>query len=147
MVNAMPEEVEDEIIDLLGCKREEIIRASGRTGMGVDEILQAVVERIPHPEGDEDAPLQALIFDSVFNSFRGIIAYFKIVNGSIKSGDEAYTICGDSQSVVHTQCHMPFLSCNKKGSRKRGASLAVSGCKKPTGLPTVFHSYPSRLQA
>lgn len=88
MVNAMPEEVEDEIIDLLGCKREEIIRASGRTGMGVDEILQAVVERIPHPEGDEDAPLQALIFDSVFNSFRGIIAYFKIVNGSIKSGDE-----------------------------------------------------------
>ena len=88
MVNAMPEEVEDEIIDLLGCKREEIIRASGRTGMGVDDILQAVVERIPHPEGDEDAPLQALIFDSVFNSFRGIIAYFKIVNGSIKSGDE-----------------------------------------------------------
>ena len=88
MVNAMPEEVEDEIIDLLGCKREEIIRASGRTGMGVDEILQAGVERIPHPEGDEDAPLQALIFDSVFNSFRGIIAYFKIVNGSIKSGDE-----------------------------------------------------------
>ena len=88
MVNAMPEEVEDEIIDLLGCKREEIIRASGRTGMGVDEILQAVVERIPHPEGDEDAPLQALIFDSVFNSFRGIIAYFIIVNGSIKSGDE-----------------------------------------------------------
>ena len=88
MVNAMPEAVEDEIIDLLGCKREEIIRASGRTGMGVDEILQAVVERIPHPEGDEDAPLQALIFDSVFNSFRGIIAYFKIVNGSIKSGDE-----------------------------------------------------------
>ena len=88
MVNAMPEEVEDEIIDLLGCKREEIIRASGRTGMGVDEILQAVVERIPHPEGDEDAPLQALIFDSVFHSFRGIIAYFKIVNGSIKSGDE-----------------------------------------------------------
>ena len=88
MVNAMPEEEEDEIIDLLGCKREEIIRASGRTGMGVDEILQAVVERIPHPEGDEDAPLQALIFDSVFNSFRGIIAYFKIVNGSIKSGDE-----------------------------------------------------------
>ena len=88
MVNAMPEEVEDEIIDLLGCKREEIVRASGRTGMGVDEILQAVVERIPHPEGDEDAPLQALIFDSVFNSFRGIIAYFKIVNGSIKSGDE-----------------------------------------------------------
>jgi len=88
MPNAMPEEVEDEIVDLLGCKREEIIRASGKTGEGVDEILDAVVDRIPHPEGDENAPLQALIFDSVFNSFRGIIAYFKIVNGSMKSGDE-----------------------------------------------------------
>ena len=87
MPNAMPEEVEDEIIELLGCKREEILRASGKTGEGVPDILRAVVERVPHPEGDEDAPLQALIFDSVFNSFRGIIAYFKIVNGSIKSGD------------------------------------------------------------
>ena len=87
MPNAMPEEVEDEIIELLGCKREEILRASGKTGEGVPDILRAVVERVPHPKGDEDAPLQALIFDSVFNSFRGIIAYFKIVNGSIKSGD------------------------------------------------------------
>ena len=88
MPNAMPEEVEDEIIDLLGCKREEIIRASGKTGEGVEDILDAVVDRIPSPKGDENAPLQALIFDSVFNSFRGIIAYFKIVNGSIKAGDE-----------------------------------------------------------
>jgi len=88
MINAMPEEVEDEIVELLGCKREEIIRASGRTGMGVDEILAAVIECIPHPKGDEEAPLQALIFDSVFNSFRGIIAYFKIVNGVIRSGDK-----------------------------------------------------------
>lgn len=88
MINSMPEEVEDEIIELLGCKREEIIRASGKTGEGVDDILRAVIERIPHPEGDEDAPLQALIFDSVFNSFRGIIAYFKIVNGSIKQGQD-----------------------------------------------------------
>ena len=87
MPNAMPEEVEDEIIELLGCKREEILRASGKTGEGVPEILRAVVERVHHPEGNEDAPLQALIFDSVFNSFRGIIAYFKIVNGNIKSGD------------------------------------------------------------
>ncbi len=87
MPNAMPEEVEDEIVDLIGCKREEIIRASGKTGMGVEEILKAVVERIPCPKGDEKAPLQALIFDSVFNSFRGIIAYFKIVNGTMRSGD------------------------------------------------------------
>ena len=88
MANSMPEVVEDEIIDLLGCKREEIIRASGKTGEGVDEILRAVVERIPAPSGDENAPLQALIFDSVFNSFRGIIAYFKIVNGSISKDEE-----------------------------------------------------------
>ena len=88
MDSAMPEEVEDEIIDLLGCKREEIIRASGKTGMGVEEILKAVVERIPCPQGDENAPLQALIFDSVFNSFRGIIAYFKVENGIIRTGDK-----------------------------------------------------------
>ncbi len=87
MPNAMPDEVEDEIIELLGCKREEILRASGKTGEGVPEILRAVVERIPCPTGDADAPLQALIFDSVFNPFRGIIAYFKIVNGSIRTGE------------------------------------------------------------
>ena len=92
MPNAMPEEVEDEIVDLLGCKREEIIRASGKTGQGVDDILRAVVERIPAPKGDEKAPLQALIFDSVFNSFRGIIAYFKIVNGTLRKGDEVFFI-------------------------------------------------------
>ncbi|MBE6286587.1 MAG: elongation factor 4 [Mediterranea massiliensis] len=88
MDSAMPDEVEDEIVELLGCKREEIIRASGKTGMGVEEILAAVIERVPHPTGDEEAPLQALIFDSVFNSFRGIIAYFKIVNGVIRKGDK-----------------------------------------------------------
>ena len=88
MPNAMPEEVTDEIVDLLGCDPEEIILASGKTGQGVKEILDAVVERIPHPEGDPDAPLQALIFDSVFNSFRGIIAYFKIVNGVMKAGQK-----------------------------------------------------------
>ncbi len=88
MPNSMPEEVEDEIIDLLGCKREGIIRASGKTGMGVEDILNAVVDHVPAPVGDESAPLQALIFDSVFNPFRGIIAYFKIVNGSIKQGDD-----------------------------------------------------------
>ncbi len=85
---AMPEEVKDQIIDLIGCKREEIIPASGKTGMGIPEILQAIVDRVPSPVGDPEAPLQALIFDSVFNSFRGIIAYFKVVNGEIKKGDK-----------------------------------------------------------
>lgn len=85
--SANPDEVEDQIVDLLGCRREEIIRASGKTGEGVPAILQAIVERVPAPKGDPDAPLQALIFDSVFNPFRGIIAYFKIVNGTIRKDD------------------------------------------------------------
>lgn len=89
MPSAMPDEVEDEIIDLIGCEREEIIRASGRTGEGVEDILEAVVKRVPHPSGDSEKPLQALIFDSVFNSFRGIIAYFKIENGTIRKGGQS----------------------------------------------------------
>ncbi len=88
MPAAHPDEVEDEIIELIGCRREEILRCSGKTGEGIPAILDAIIERVPHPEGDPEAPLQALIFDSVFNSFRGIIAYFKIQNGSIKKGDK-----------------------------------------------------------
>ena len=99
MVNSMPEEVEDEIIDLLGCKREEILRASGKTGEGVDNILRAVVERIPAPTGDEKAPLQALIFDSVFNPFRGIIAYFKIENGCIHKDEDVIFV--NTQKSYH----------------------------------------------
>ena len=85
--SAKPDEVEDQIVELLGCKREEIIRASGKTGEGVPTILRAIVERIPAPKGDPEAPLQALIFDSVFNPFRGIIAYFKIINGTLRKND------------------------------------------------------------
>ena len=88
MPSAMPDEVEDEIVELLGCKREDILRASGKTGEGVDEILEAVVQRIPSPTGDTNAPLQALIFDSLFNSFRGIITLCKVENGSIRKGDK-----------------------------------------------------------
>ena len=88
MPNAMPEEVEDEIVDLLGCEPGEIIRASGKTGEGIDDILRAVVDRIPAPTGDKEAPLQALIFDSVFNSFRGIITLVKIDNGVVRKGDK-----------------------------------------------------------
>ena len=85
--SAKPEEVEDQIVDLLGCDYSDIIRASGKTGLGVEEILSAIIDRVPAPKGDPEAPLQALIFDSVFNPFRGIIAYFKIVNGTIKTDD------------------------------------------------------------
>lgn len=87
MPAAMPEDVKDQIVDLLGCEREEIIEASAKTGTGVEDILKAIIERVPPPKGDPDAPLQALIFDSVFNPFRGIIAYFRVKNGTIKAHD------------------------------------------------------------
>jgi GTP-binding protein LepA len=94
---AMPEEVKDQIVELIGCKREDILAASGKTGMGVHEILRAIVERVPHPVGDPEAPLQALIFDSVFNSFRGIVAYFKVVNGEIRKGDKVKFFATEKQ--------------------------------------------------
>ena len=87
MPSAMVDEVSDQIIDLIGCDRSEIIHASGKTGQGVKDILEAIVDRIPEPEGDPEAPLQALIFDSVFNSYRGVIAYFRIINGQLRKGD------------------------------------------------------------
>ncbi|HEY3371447.1 MAG TPA: translation elongation factor 4 [Prolixibacteraceae bacterium] len=85
---AMPEVVEDQIIGLIGCKRTDIIRASGKTGLGIEDILERIVKMVPEPQGNEEAPLQALIFDSVFNVFRGVIAYFKVVNGTVKKGDQ-----------------------------------------------------------
>ena len=97
MANAMPEEVKDQIVDLVGCNRDDIIETSAKTGMGVDEILAAIVNRIPPPEGDPDAPLQALIFDSIFNSFRGIIAYFRILNGTIRKGDRVKFVSTDHE--------------------------------------------------
>jgi GTP-binding protein LepA len=86
--SAMPEEVKDEMVELLGCDRDEIISASGKTGRGVDELLAAIIDRVPHPVGDPDAPLQALVFDSVFNQFRGIIAYVRIMNGTVRHADQ-----------------------------------------------------------
>ena len=97
MAAAMPDEVKDQIVDLVGCRREDIIEASAKTGMGVDEILRQIVKRIPPPAGDPDAPLQALIFDSIFNSFRGIIAYIKIVNGTVSRGDSVKFVNTDHE--------------------------------------------------
>lgn len=88
LASAMPEEVTDQIVDLIGCEPEDVIAASGKSGLGVDNILEAIINRVPAPKGDPEAPLQALIFDSVFNQFRGIVAYFRIMNGSIKKGDQ-----------------------------------------------------------
>ena len=92
MESAMIEEVSDQIIDLIGCEREEIIHASGKTGIGIQDIMTAIVDRIPAPKGDTNAPLQALIFDSVFNPYRGVIAYFRILNGQINKGDKIHFI-------------------------------------------------------
>jgi len=86
--SAMPEEVKDQIVDLIGCDRESILSASGKTGQGITEMLEAIVERVPAPVGNPDAPLQALIFDSVFDSYRGILAYFKILNGELRKGEK-----------------------------------------------------------
>lgn len=100
MDGAMIEEVKDQIVELIGCKAEEILLASGRTGIGVEDILTAIVERIPAPKGDPEAPLQALIFDSVFNSFRGILVYYRIINGSIKKGDKVKFVSTDQEYVA-----------------------------------------------
>lgn len=129
MPSAMPEEVEDEIIELLGCKREEIIRASGKTGMGIEEILTAVIEQVPAPKGDDDAPLQALIFDSVFNSFRGIIAYFKIMNGVIHSGDKVKFINTGKEYVADEIGVLKMNMVPKKELRTGDVGYIISGIK------------------
>ncbi len=100
MPNAMIEEVEDQIIDLVGCSKEEIIHASGKTGQGVENIMKAIVEVIPHPEGRVDAPLKALIFDSVFNSYRGVIVYFRIMDGLLKKGDRVRFVNMDTEYLA-----------------------------------------------
>jgi GTP-binding protein LepA len=97
MANAMPEEVKDQIVDLVGCDRNDIIEASAKTGMGIDRLFEAIINRIPAPKGDPGAPLQALIFDSIFNSFRGIIAYFRIFNGTLRKGDRVKFVNTDHE--------------------------------------------------
>jgi len=126
---AMPEEVKDQIIDLIGCKREEIIPASGKTGMGIPEILQAIVDRVPAPVGNPEAPLQALIFDSVFNSFRGIIAYFKVVNGEIKKGDKVKFI-NTGKEYLADEVGILKLDMSPRSSVKTGdVGYIISGIK------------------
>jgi GTP-binding protein LepA len=126
---AMPEEVKDQIIDLIGCKREDIIPASGKTGMGIPEILQAIVDRVPAPVGDPEAPLQALIFDSVFNSFRGIIAYYKVVNGEIKKGDKVKFI-NTGKEYLADEVGILKLDMSPRASVKTGdVGYIISGIK------------------
>ncbi|PST83006.1 elongation factor 4 [Pedobacter yulinensis] len=126
---AMPEEVKDQIIDLIGCKREEIIPASGKTGMGVFDILEAIIDRVPAPVGNPDGELQALIFDSVFNSFRGIIAYFKVVNGEIKKNDKVKFINTGKQYLAD-EVGVLKLDMSPRTSIKTGdVGYIISGIK------------------
>ena len=126
---AMPEEVKDQIIELIGCKREEIIPASGKTGLGVDNILRAIVERVPSPKGNPDGELQALIFDSVFNSFRGIIAYFKILNGEIRKGDRVKFVATDKDYIAEEVGTLKLTQKAKDVIKTGDVGYIISGIK------------------
>jgi GTP-binding protein LepA len=126
---AMPEEVKDQIVELIGCKREDILAASGKTGMGVHEILEAIVARVPAPVGDPEAPLQALIFDSVFNSFRGIIAYFKVVNGEIRKGDKVKFFATEKQYIAEEVGTLKLNQLPKDVIKTGDVGYIISGIK------------------
>ncbi|MDO4367140.1 MAG: translation elongation factor 4 [Bacteroidales bacterium] len=129
MDSAMVEVVKDQIVDLLGCKSEEILLASGKTGIGVPEILDAIVERVPAPQGDPNAPLQALIFDSVFNSFRGVIAYFKVENGTIKKGDKVKFFNTGKEYVADEVGVLRMKLCPKDEIKTGDVGYIISGIK------------------
>jgi GTP-binding protein LepA len=126
---AMPEEVKDQIVDLIGCERDEIIPASGKTGLGVADILRAIVARVPAPVGDPEAPLQALIFDSVFNSFRGIIAYYKVVNGEIRKGDKVKFINTDKEYLADEVGVLKLTMLPKPVVKTGDVGYIISGIK------------------
>jgi len=132
MPNAMPDEVEDEIVELIGCDRKDIIRASGKTGEGVEDILEAVVTRIPHPEGDPKAPAQALIFDSIFNSFRGIIVLCKVENGTIRKGEKVKFFNTGQEYIADEvgTLKMDMVPCNELATGEVG--YIISGIKNAT---------------
>ena len=126
---AMPEEVKDQIIELIGCKREEIIPASGKTGLGIDNILRAIVERVPAPKGNPDGELQALIFDSVFNSFRGIIAYYKVLNGEIRKGDKVKFVATDKDYIAEEVGTLKLTQKPKEVIKTGDVGYIISGIK------------------
>jgi GTP-binding protein LepA len=126
---AMPEEVKDQIVDLIGCKREEILAASGKTGMGIEEILRAIIDRVPAPVGDPDAPLQALIFDSVFNSFRGIIAYYKVVNGEIRKNTKVKFMATGKEYIADEVGTLKLTQLPKDVIKTGDVGYIISGIK------------------
>lgn len=145
---AMPEEVKDQIIELIGGKREEIIPASGKTGLGVSDILNAIVERVPSPVGDPEAPLQALIFDSVYNSFRGIMAYFKVENGEIRKGDKVKFVATGKEYIADEIGTLKLTQVPKDVIRTGDVGYIISGIKEAREVKvgdTITHvSRPSK---
>jgi len=127
--SANPEEVTDDIVDLLGCDPEEVIHASGKTGFGVDNILAAIIDRIPAPEGDPDAPLQALIFDSVYNSYRGIETYFRILNGEIKKGQRIKFMATDNEYFADEVGTLKLNQVVKKSVKTGDVGYLITGIK------------------
>ncbi len=126
---AMPEEVKDQIVELIGCKRDEIIPASGKTGMGVLDILKAIIDRVPAPVGNPDGELQALIFDSVFNSFRGIVAYFKVINGEIRKGDKVKFVATNKEYIADEVGTLKLTQKPKDVIRTGDVGYIISGIK------------------
>jgi GTP-binding protein LepA len=126
---AMPEEVKDQIIELIGCKREDIIAASGKTGLGVNDILRAIVERVPPPKGNPNGELQALIFDSVFNSFRGIVAYFKVLNGEIRKGDKVKFVATGKEYIADEVGTLKLTQKPKDVIKTGDVGYIISGIK------------------
>ena len=129
MESAMIDEVSDQIIDLIGCEREEIIHASGKTGIGIQDIMTAIVDRVPAPEGDPDAPLQALIFDSVFNPYRGVIAYYRILNGKMNKGDKIHFVNTDKSYGAEDVGVLGMDLVPKKSISAGNVGYVVSGIK------------------
>ena len=145
---AMPEEVSDQIIELIGCKREDIIPASGKTGLGVDNILKAIVKRVPAPKGNPDGELQALIFDSVFNSFRGIVAYFKVLNGEIRKGDKVKFVATNKDYIAEEVGTLKLTQKPKDVIKTGDVGYIISGIKEAREVKvgdTITHKEnPSR---
>ena len=145
---AMPEEVKDQIIELIGCKREDIIPASGKTGLGVDHILRAIVERVPSPKGNPDGELQALIFDSVFNSFRGIVAYFKVLNGEIRKGDRVKFVATNKDYIAEEVGTLKLTQKPKDVIKTGDVGYIISGIKEArevkVGYTITHKDKPSR---
>ena len=129
MDSAMIDVVKDQIVDLIGCKEDDILLASGKTGQGIPEILDAIVQRVPPPAGDPQAPLQALIFDSVFNSFRGIIAYFKVENGTIRKGDKVKFFNTGKEYVADEVGVLRMKLCPKEEIGTGDVGYIISGIK------------------